>query len=114
VRFRGRGRAGDEDRGSKAGSKLEVVFFAEGVGRAAVSRSGERSAMVQAIVVQKTKTLREEASRRVCPAGNCCGRCPLWPKKLSTEYRGSQLFLTVLNKCYRREVAAKVVEGKSW
>jgi hypothetical protein len=53
VRLRGRGRAGEEDKGSKAGRSDEVVFFSVGVGSDAASRacSCEWSAMLQEVAL---------------------------------------------------------------
>ena len=73
MRFRGRGRAGDEDKGSKAGSRVEVVFFSEGVGSAEASRFGEGSAILQVVAVLETMALQGRASR-VGPAGTVEGR----------------------------------------
>lgn len=46
VRFSGRGKAGDEDRGSNAGSKEEIDLFISGTGRAASSGVLEGGVMV--------------------------------------------------------------------
>ena len=47
VRFRGRGRAGEEENGSKAGRREDGCLLEVGVGDPASSRSGEGAVIVQ-------------------------------------------------------------------